>query len=118
MPQSALTPAEICSSFCFSRSMGLGAGVVWAEEGRTNNNSTRTVRKDFRRIDGHRRERWILLRQEFYYWLSPTLAASFTQNGEQPFFSNLDNCKLHSSPARCSDQLLFQITQATFFSLA
>src|SRR5437764_6750441 len=40
MPQSALTPADICSSFCLSRSMGLGAGGAWAKAGRTNNKIT------------------------------------------------------------------------------
>src|ERR1700720_182197 len=40
MPQSALTPAEICSSFCLSRSIGLGAGAVCANVGRANRRNT------------------------------------------------------------------------------
>src|ERR1700757_2779597 len=43
MPQSALTPEEICSSFCLSRSMGLGAGELWANAGRTDNKTKKTL---------------------------------------------------------------------------
>src|SRR6185312_12991993 len=45
MPQSALTPEEICSSFCLSRSMGLGSGVIWAAAGRTNNRTNAAFKK-------------------------------------------------------------------------
>src|SRR4029077_3649554 len=44
MPQSALTPAEICSSFCLSRSIGLDAGDVWARAGRTKNSAKAALR--------------------------------------------------------------------------
>jgi hypothetical protein len=63
-------------------------------------------------------ERWILLRQEFYYWVSLFVAASFPQDSEQSLFLNLSNRKLHCSSARSSNQPLFQIAQAAFFVLA
>jgi hypothetical protein len=62
-------------------------------------------------------ERWILLRQEFYYWVSLFVAA-FPQDSEQSLFLNLSNRKLHCSSARRSNQPLFQIAQAAFFVLA
>src|SRR5215472_342060 len=43
MLQSAVTPDDICSSFWRSRSIGLGAGAVWANAGRVNNRTSRLL---------------------------------------------------------------------------
>jgi hypothetical protein len=59
-----------------------------------------------------------LFKAGFYYRLSLFAAASFMQDREQSFFSNIGNRKLDLGAPRRRDQFLFQITQAAFFVLA